>query len=119
MKQAYLLGDEYKDKGQHDTSQYGRTVVGFHRMFWWGRQYVGHISSNNEIVRSERICETIKWEEGIIVPLVGGEFIIYFEEFQTWFGNGRDFLDDEGIIDWRWCLGKIEKDIEVFHWTLI
>ena len=46
----------------------------------------------------------IEWEEGVIVTLSGGSCIIYYEEVQTWFEDGLEFLttglSNGDINDW-------------------
>ena len=112
-EQAYLLGREYRDKGQHNKSQYSLTIGGVHINVLWGRQKVGHTSCNKETVQIEGRCQKTEWEDGIIVPLSGGKFVIYHKEVHTWYRDGCRFLEKKDIKEWHWRMVEIDRDIEV------
>ena len=70
---------------------------------------------NNKIVWSEVRCRTTEWEEGRIVPLFGGEVVIYREEVRTWLRYVRVFLDNKVIEEWCWRLGKLRRILRFVH----
>ena len=76
-----------------------------HTNVWWVSQYVGTISRQN-IFWSEGRCRTTDWEEWRIVPLGGGEVVIYHEELHTWLKDGRGFSWQRGYQRMTLATGK-------------